>query len=405
MPYTMKIIKTFQYYLKTNITTKNQLNKTLEGCNFVYNELLKDKIKRDKNKEKQLSLSNQSKFLTKLRKENDFLKTINRAVLNETVFRVNQTWTNYLRHKQLELQKGYPRIKPLNRYNSFTCLYGYRDWKLEENKLILSQGRGNRTEKDKRSSKKITTKIILHRPIERKIVNLIIKRKNNRWYAGFVCEIETQPRIETNQYIGIDLNLKKKDFITLSNGIKFEHPQNHKKLEKKLVKSQQELTKKQKGSKNREKARMLYSKKWEKVVNQNKFTYHLIAREFEKYDGIAREDLKIENMRKNRKLAKAIWRSSWGTFNKILAHRVEDTGGQVVKVSPYNTTQRCSECGELTKEKLTLKNRVFYCWNCQFTLDRDVNSARNVLDKAIENNGFGVNLCRDANGLAFKQEV
>jgi len=84
---------------------------------------------------------------------------------------------------------------------------------------------------------------------------------------------------------------------------------------------------------------------------------------------------------------------------------VEDTGRQLVKVSPYNTTQKCSNCSELAKEKVKLDQRVFKCWNCKEELDRDVNSARNVLDRAIAENRFGVNLCRKADGTAWKREV
>jgi transposase len=89
---------------------------------------------------------------------------------------------------------------------------------------------------------------------------------------------------------------------------------------------------------------------------------------------------------------------------------VEDTGRQLVKVSPYNTTQKCSNCGELSKEKVELNQRIFKCWNCSFEIDRDVNSARNVLDRAIQENkfniGLGFSLCREATGVAsLKQEV
>ncbi|CAJ0832368.1 10186_t:CDS:2 [Entrophospora sp. SA101] len=125
--------------------------------------------------------------------------------------------------------------------------------------------------------------------------------------------------MSTGKYVGMDLNLKKDAFCVLSDGTRFMHPQNHKKNEQKLIKSQQILNRKQKGSKNREKARLIHAKK--------------------QYDGIARENLKIPSMLKNRRLAKAIFRV------------MEDTGRQLVKVSPYNTTQKCSGCGEIAKDK------------------------------------------------------
>ncbi|CAJ0890604.1 2740_t:CDS:2 [Entrophospora sp. SA101] len=132
--------------------------------------------------------------------------------------------------------------------------------------------------------------------------------------------------MSTGKYVGMDLNLKKDAFCVLSDGTRFMHPQNHKKNEQKLIKSQQILNRKQKGSKNREKARLIHAKK--------------------QYDGIARENLKIPSMLKNRRLAKAIFRV------------MEDTGRQLVKVSPYNTTQKCSGCGEIAKDKKYMTTKL-----------------------------------------------
>jgi len=87
----MKTIKSFQYCLKTNQTNKRQLEEILFGCNFLYNKLLKDKIKKDEEKTKQLTLSEQSQFTTQLRKENSCLQIINRQILNEVIMRVNKT--------------------------------------------------------------------------------------------------------------------------------------------------------------------------------------------------------------------------------------------------------------------------------------------------------------------------
>jgi putative transposase len=61
---------------------------------------------------------------------------------------------------------------------------------------------------------------------------------------------------------------------------------------------------------------------------------------------------------------------------------VEETGGQLVKVNPAYTSQTCSFCDEPTKEKVELSQRLYECWNCGEKLDRDVNSARNILKLA-----------------------
>lgn len=120
-------IKTFQLYLKPNKTTKQQLGKILFGCNFLYNKLLKEKIGRDKDSLKQPNLSEWSRILTKLRRENDCLKIINRQILNEVIMRVNKTWQNHERYKKLGLAKRYPRIKQSYEYTSFTYPFGDKD--------------------------------------------------------------------------------------------------------------------------------------------------------------------------------------------------------------------------------------------------------------------------------------
>jgi putative transposase len=320
--------------------------------------------------------------------------------------RIRKTWQNYSRNKKLGLKKGYPRIKQLHRYNSFTYPFGDKGWWIENNRLILPQNR----EKGKLGSEKLTIKITLHQEIKGTVQNLSIKKKNGKWYVLFVSEVERKERIPTDKYIGIDLNCKENSFCVLSDGTKIKHPKHHKKAEERLIKTQKLLSRKQLKSKNRNKTRLLYSKQWEKVNNQQRDSFFKMVKEFEEYDGIARENLIIPNMMKNRRLAKVIFRASWGNFNGILGDRAEEAGRQLVKVSPYNTTQRCSNCNELAKEKVELNQRVFKCWNCSMELDRDINSARNVLDKAIEQNKFNIGagfaLCREATGVALlKQEI
>jgi putative transposase len=91
----------------------------------------------------------------------------------------------------------------------------------------------------------------MSRNIEGDAKTLTIKRKNDRYYVCFSCEnIPLRPLPITNKSVGVDLNLKKGSYITLSNGKKYKHPQHYKKSEKKLIESQQSLSKKVKGSQN-----------------------------------------------------------------------------------------------------------------------------------------------------------
>jgi putative transposase len=91
----------------------------------------------------------------------------------------------------------------------------------------------------------------MEKNIQGDIKTLTIKRKNGRYYACFSCdEIQSQPLPKANQNIGIDVNLNKQSYITLSNGKKYKHPDTYKKNERKLIETQQKLNRKTKGSKN-----------------------------------------------------------------------------------------------------------------------------------------------------------
>ncbi|KLL03748.1 MAG: transposase IS605 [Mycoplasmataceae bacterium RV_VA103A] len=119
------------------------------------------------------------------------------------------------------------------------------------------------------------------------------------------------------------------------------------------------------------------------MVNQFKWYSYQIANDLiRNYDKVAVEDLKIRNMVKNRCLSKSIQQARWGILFKSIAEKTEIVARQFIRVNPRNTTQTCSLCGELVKEKLDLRQRLFKCWNCELELDRDINSARNILNRA-----------------------
>ena len=87
-------------------------------------------------------------------------------------------------------------------------------------------------------------------------------------------------------------------------------------------------------------------------------------------------------MVKNKNLSKLIQQAKWGILFKSIFEAAEIATRRLVKVNPYFTSQICSGCEELAKQKLTLQQRIFKCWSCLLELDRDVNAARNILKRA-----------------------
>ena len=159
-------------------------------------------------------------------------------------------------------------------------------------------------------------------------------------------------------------------------------------LEKSLRKlkiSQRRLSKKQKGSKNREKARLKVNKIHKKVKNQRNDYQHKISRELaDKHNTICLETLNVKNMVKNKKLARAISSVSWSSFITKLDYKIAENQGCIVKIDPfYPSSKTCSNCG-CVKETLSLSERTYHCEECGFTIDRDLNASINILNVGLK---------------------
>ena len=150
------------------------------------------------------------------------------------------------------------------------------------------------------------------------------------------------------------------------------------KSEAKLKREQRKLSRKTKGSNSRKEQRTRVAKIHRKVKNQrNDFLHKESCKLVRKYDVIVFEDLRIQNMLKNHKLAKSISDASWSKFIEYTTYKAESAGKKVILVNPQNTSQICSGCGVIVKKSLSV--RTHKCPYCGLILDRDVNAAINIL--------------------------
>ena len=148
---------------------------------------------------------------------------------------------------------------------------------------------------------------------------------------------------------------------------------------KALARSQRSLSRKKKGSHNRAKAKTATAKVAARTANQRKDWRHKQARQLaRRFDRIGVEDLRINNMVRNRHLARSISDAGWGDFLNVLAWQARKAGHEVVRLNPRYTTQTCSGCGAKTKHRLGLADRTFVCSECGLVEDRDRNAARNL---------------------------
>jgi putative transposase len=272
---------------------------------------------------------------------------------------------------------GFPRFKQPNRWHSIQLRQYGKDCYLHEDKkhLIVPKKLGH------------FLKIKLHRPLEGtpKTVHLV-RRADGHWYALIVCEME--PKIEheptecSHPEIGLDVGLKV--FLADSEGHTVENPRFYRTSQKTLRRKQRLIARRKQGSHRRRKAAKSTAQTHLKIKRQRRdFHYKTAKRYAEQYQVIAVEHLTILNMVQNHALAKSIMDVSWGAFLDILEEKAERAGHQVVRVNPRYTSQNC---GEIVQKSLSVRTHI--CPFCGYVADRDVNAAKNILNRARPGHGL-----------------
>ena len=207
------------------------------------------------------------------------------------------------------------------------------------------------------------------------------KTKSGNFFLSILIELPNEEVVKfnlTDEHVGIDLGVK--DFIITSDGEVFENKHFYKSQEQKIAKLQRQLSKKQKGSNNRNKARIKLAKAFEKLNYQKENYIHNVVNELLRYyDIIFMEDLNVSGMLKNHKLAKAIQEVGFYRFKSILVDKAFNNGKQVVFIDRfYPSSKTCSVCG-YKKHDLKLSDREWICPQCGEHHDRDINAAMNIL--------------------------
>ncbi|MEM0220046.1 MAG: transposase, partial [Thermoproteota archaeon] len=185
--------------------------------------------------------------------------------------------------------------------------------------------------------------IRVHRTVEGRIKQVIVKRHNSgKWFACVCVEKEVEPiKKEPENAIGIDVGVK--HFFTDSDGRQIENPRFYEKTIRRIRVLHHWLSRKKKGSKNYEKQKIKLAKAYEKLTNQRNDFLHKLSRFYvNNYDVICVENLDIRNMVRNHNLAQKILDASWGKFLQLLEQKAERAAVRVVKVNPRGTSEGLS---------------------------------------------------------------
>jgi putative transposase len=352
--------KTFKYRIYANKETINNAKKWLELCRKLYNSALEEQINTYKETGKGISCNAQMLKLKPFKQKFPEYKQVGSQVLQDVLQRLDLAYKHFFRRVKNGDNPGFPRFRGYDRYHSFTLKQA--GWKLVGKYLTI---------------KNIGTfKIKLSRPIEGTIKTITIKRSStDKWFVYFSCDnVPDRPLSYNEEEIGLDVGCE--SFITDSNGNKIENPRFINKAQESLTFRQQRLARRKKGSNRRKKARVLVAKVYEKIYNQRRNFHFKIANNLVKQFGFIYIE-NLHNWKTFRSLNRSMRDVSWFGFFDILCFKAEEAGRQVIKVPAKNTSQMCSSCGAIVKKDLSV--RVHNCPYCSLTIDRDFNSAINIL--------------------------
>ena len=312
-----------------------------------------------------------NKSIPKLREEYSYLALFPASYAQAIMRNLSRGFDNFYR------TLNFPKFKSKkNNTQSFNC---YTGAKIDGDYIILRKPRASDyTEEDLRIRfKRHKVKYNFE-----KVTNFTISRENNKYYISFTFYTDIESK-ETSESVGIDLGIK--DFVICSDGTVYPNMRFLEKSLRKLKIYQRRLSKKQKDSKNREKARLKVNKIHKKIKNQRNDYQHKVSRELaDKHRVIFLETLNVKNMVKNHKLAKAINSVSWSSFITKLDYKIAENQGCLIKIDRfYPSSKTCSNCGCVKKE-LKLSDRTYHCSECGFTIDRDLNASINILKAGLK---------------------
>jgi putative transposase len=383
-------IRNFKFRVYPSNKQIRKLNEQFTICRDLYNICLQRAIVEWETNGITLRRTQFSRMVTELRVEDPRFTTPYSDTLRKTSDQL--TWAFDKFFERIEKKKngvnisaGYPRFKKSLKSIRFPD----HSFKLVDEKHIELRRIG-------------TMPIILHRLPKGKVKELIVLRKpGRRWFIIFTLEVQDEIRSNNGPSVGIDLGLN--SFVTLSDGTHVDSPEFFRKSERKIKKLQREVSRKEKGSNNRQKAKRKLAITSEKVKNQRNDFLHKLTRELvSEYGLFVVESLTISNMIKNHNLAKSISDASWSRFIELLQYKAESAGIEVMTAPKFEpTTKRCSQCGNV--REIALSERIYSCPVCGLVIDRDENAAINILNSRAGD--ARIHACGEMTTTSLKKEM
>jgi putative transposase len=372
------MLRAVKIRLYPNKEQATMFNKLLGCYRVVYNQCLARKIKSYEENKVSENLSTLGQFVHhELLKDDNFiwLREQNTKVLKQAVKDMLSAYKNFF-----EQHSGFPKFKSKHN-NKQSCRFElgaiskrnvYTDYKISLANIKNVEFRCNKKyaeylEKYKNCIRQATLK----------------RLPCGEYYLSILVDGDLMHQVkETNNNIGIDLGVK--DFVITSEGEVFDNLHFKKSETKKIKKLQKQLSRKQKGSNNRNKARIKLAKAYKKIDDKKQYYLHSVSNSLiDENQVICMEDLNVKGMVKNHNLAESISEMNFGEFRRMLEYKANWYNRKIVFVDRfYPSSKTCHNCGYINKN-LTLNDRQWVCPQCGEVIERDYNAALNILDEGL----------------------
>lgn len=359
----------FKYSVYPKAWQGRLLKSHLTRLCMLYNMLRDLKIDVWKQQHARLHEDDLRRIALERRRQDKGLQAIHSQVVQQVATRVYTAFKNYF-----EGRARFPKRKKENKYRSLT--YPQSGFKL----CGETVEKGRRTELKGRLylSKIGYVRIFMHRSLEGRVKNLVVKYEAGEWYAIFICEVPDKPKrfleqVPDERIVGGDLGLLQ--FLTLSDGSSVEYLEFLRKTEDKIKRLQRVLSRAKKDSRNFRKLALRIARLHHHVARQREnYQNQVIASLYRENDIIILEKLRVENMLKNHSLAKSLQDAAFGNFIRKAQFKADMLNKWFVPVDPWGTTQFCHNC--LAWVPKDLDEREHKCPNCGENMPRDENSAK-----------------------------
>jgi putative transposase len=368
----MLVHKAYRYELDPNNRQRSSLHRHAGVARFAYNWGLEQRFtlfKTNQGKDRFTDAMKQHKLLNSLKKTQfPWMYECSKCAPQEALRDLHRAFLNFYRGLKKGQNVGFPRFKRKGVRDSFRLTGTIR---FEGRKIQLPRI-GKIRIKEKRDVY-----------CKGRILSITVMRRADRWFVSVTVKEEIpDPTPRGGQVVGVDLGVK--TMATLSDGTVFANPRTLGRRLKKIRQLSKSLSRKKKGSKNREKAKLRLARMYLRIFNIRQDNLHKLTTYLVKsHSRIVIEDLCVSGMMKNRRLAQAIGDVGFYEFRRQLEYKCKWYGSQLVIVSrTYPSSKMCSHCGHKKKE-LSLSEREYVCERCGLQIDRDLNAALNLVTVSL----------------------